>query len=380
MNNYTIILLKIKVLILSIALFSCQQQIQEQTAPLPEPQEIILAKQISYMNEVIEEYPNVATYYFRRAVLNLEAKKENLAQKDIDQAIALDSSKAEYYFIKAKVHEIRNEYKESLLSAQKAENKGFTQIEANILIGKMYYYSKDYSKAGIYLDKAKEVLPNMPEISYYRGLTYFQTQDTANAISFLNKAINLKKDYKEAYRALIDMYNNYGAYKTALNYATQAINNCGKEAYFYYAHGRSLWGLKDYDSSMVLYNQAFEIDSTLWQAGYQLGIYCVNKKNYIKAEKYLSKVLIQKPDIEQGQYLLAAIYEYHLKQLTDALRHYQRAALLDRENEQIAMDIRRVVKKIEYEEFKKSPQYMLDLLQKQRQTQFQQDLQKKDSL
>jgi tetratricopeptide (TPR) repeat protein len=108
-------------------------------------------------------------------------------------------------------------------------------------------------------------------------------------------------------------------------------------------------------------------------------LYYVNKKNYLKAEQYLSKVLAQKPDIEQGHYLLAAIYEYHLKQLTDALRHYQRAQLMDKENEQIAADIRRVVRKIEYEEYKKSPQYMLDLLRKQKEEQLQQ-LQRKDSL
>jgi tetratricopeptide (TPR) repeat protein len=359
-------------------LASCQTQMQEQAAPLP-AQEEILAKQISYMNEVIEDYPNVADYYFRRAVLNLEAKKENLAQKDIDQAIALDSNKAEYYFIKAKIHEIRQEYPNALSSIKKAEEMGFTQLEADLLVGKMYYHAKDFAKAMSYLAKVQEILPNSAEIYYYRGLTYFQIQDTANAVSYLKKAIEFKRDYKESYRALIDLYNGYGAYKMALRYTSEAIKNCGRDAYFYYAHGRALWHLKSIDSAMVFYQQAFDLDAMIWQAGYQLGLYYVNKKNYLKAEQYLSKVLAQKPDIEQGHYLLAAIYEYHLKQLTDALRHYQRAQLMDKENEQIAADIRRVVRKIEYEEYKKSPQYMLDLLRKQKEEQLQQ-LQRKDSL
>ncbi|SFF42849.1 tetratricopeptide repeat protein [Thermoflexibacter ruber] len=370
-----IVLIHISYLLLT----SCQPQTQEQAAPLPTQEEERLAKQISYMNEVIEDYPNVADYYFRRAVLNLEAKKENLAQRDIDQAIALDSNKAEYYFVKAKTHEIKEEYDKALTSVKKAEEKGFVQIEADMLMGKMYYHAKDFSKAMTYLGKVQEILPNLAEVHYYRGLTYFQTQDTTNAVSYLNKAIELKKDYKEAYRALIDLYNNYGAYKIALRYTSEAIRNCEKDAYFYYAHGRALWNLKSIDSAMVLYSQAFDLDATIWQAGYQLGLYCVNKKNYVKAEQYLSKVLVQKPDIEQGHYLLAAIYEYHLKQLTDALRHYQRAQLMDKENEQIAADIRRVVRKIEYEEYKKSPQYMLDLLRKQKEEQLQQ-LQKRDSL
>lgn len=367
-------------------LVACQQQIQEKTAPLLAQDEEALAKKIGYMNDVIEDYPNIADYYFRRAVLNLEARKENLAQKDINQALLLDSARAEFYFIKAKIHEIRGEYKESLAAAQSAERRGFREIDADMLIGKMSYHVNDYHKAGLYLDRVRKVLPDLAEMCYYRGLTYFQTRDTANSVVHLNKAIELKKDYGEAYRALIDLYNNYGAYKTAIGYTRKAIKNCGQagskkdEAAFYFSYGRSLWALQSYDSAIVLYSQAFELDSTIWQAGYQVAMYCINKKNYEKAEKYLTKVLVQKTDIENGHYLLAAIYEYHLKRMIDALKHYQRAANLDRQSPQIQMDIRRVVKKIEYEEYRKSPQYTLDILQKEKGIQLQQRIQKKDSL
>ncbi len=361
-------------------MMACQQQIQEKTAPLPEPSAIALTKKISYMNDVINDYPDVADYYFRRAVLNLEARKENLAQKDINQAILLDSTKAEYYFIKAQIHEIKEEYKDALVAGLKAESKGFKEIDADMLMGKMSYYAKDYKKAAFYLDKVQEVLPNLAETKYYRGITYFQTKDTAHAIEYLNQAIILKKDYKEAYKALTDLYNNYGAYKIALRYTQKAIENCGKDASFYFAYGRSLWALRSYDSAIVRYGQAFDMDSTIWQAGYQLATYCISKQNYVGAERYLTKVLVEKPDIERGHYLLAAIYEYHLKKPNDALKHYQSAALLDKQNPQIQMDIRRTIKKIEYEEYKKSPEYMLDFMKRQKEAQLQKEIQKSDSL
>jgi tetratricopeptide (TPR) repeat protein len=367
-------------LALMLLVMACQQQIQEKTAPLPEPNAIALTKKISYMNDVINDYPDVADYYFRRAVLNLEAKKENLAQKDINQAILLDSTKAEYYFIEAQIHEIREEYKEALVAGLKAESKGFKEIDADMLMGKMSYYAKDYKKAAFYLDKVQEVLPNLAETKYYRGVTYFQTKDTAHAIEYLNQAIILKKDYKEAYKALTDLYNNYGAYKIALRYTQKAIENCGKDASFYFSYGRSLWALRSYDSAVVRYGQAFELDPTMWQAGYQLATYCISKQNYVDAEKYLTKVLVEKPDIERGHYLLAAIYEYHLTRLDDALKHYQSAALVDKQNPQIQMDIRRTTKKIEYEEYRKSPEYMLDFMKRQKEAQLQTEMQKKDSL
>lgn len=359
---------------------SCQEQIQEQTAPLPKQDDITLVKKISYMNDIIKEYPNVADYYFKRASLNLEAKKENLAQKDIDQAILLDSTKAVYYFIKAQIHEIKEEYEEALKAGKKAEDKGFRQIDADMLMGKMSYYAKNYQKAALYLDKVQEVLPDLPELKYYRGATYFQTKDTAHAIEYLNQAIILKKDYKEAYMALSNLYNNYGAYKTSIRYTQKAIQNCGQDASLYFAYGRSLWALKSYDSAIVRYSQAFDLDNKIWQAGYQVAMYCISKQNYVRAEQYLTKVLIEKSDVERGHYLLGAIYEYHLKRLTDALKHYQRALMLDRENAQIQMDIRRVVRKIEFEEYKKSPEYTLYLMKKQRESQLQQEIQKKDSL
>jgi tetratricopeptide (TPR) repeat protein len=362
------------------SLWSCEEQVQEQTAPLPNQTNDALAKKITYMNNVISENPNVAEYYFRRAALNLEANKENLAQKDIDQALVLDSSKAEYYFIKAKIHEIRREYDSSLYAGKKAEQMGYKEIDADMLMGKMNFYAKNYPKANEYFKKVEEALPNLPQLWYYKGINFFQLKDTAQSISSLRQALRLKQDYCEVYQALVDIYNNYGAYKIALQYARIATAQCPQQASFYFALGRSMWAMRSYDSAIVLYSRAFDMDSTIWQAGYQVATYCISKQNYVTAEKYLVKALRQKPNIERGHYLLGAIYEYHLKKMNEALRSYQRASLADRENIQIQTDIRRVVKKIEYEEYKKSPQFTLDLLKRQQEAQLQQQIPKKDSL
>jgi tetratricopeptide (TPR) repeat protein len=361
-------------------LVGCEEQVQEQNAPLPTLNSDALAKKISYMNNIISQNPSVADYYFRRAALNLEAKKENLAQKDIDQALFLDSSKAEYYYIKAKIHEIRKEYDSSFYAGKKAEAMGYKEIDADMLMGKMSYYAKNYSKANEYFQKVEQALPNLPELWYYKGINFFQMKDTAQSVASLKQAIHLKQDYCEVYQALIDIYNNYGDYRVALTYARVAVRYCPQQASFFFALGRSMWATQRYDSSIVLYAKAFDMDSTLWQAGYQVAIYSINKQNYINAEKYLSKVVRQRPNIERGHYILGAIYEYHLIRLGDALRSYQRASLADRENQQVQMDIRRVVKKIEYEEYKKSPQYTLDIMKRQQETQLQQQIQKKDSL
>lgn len=365
---------------LCLLLFACEEQVQEQTAPLPTQTNDALAKKINYMNNVISENPNVADYYFRRATLNLEASKENLAQKDIDQALYLDSSKAEYYFIKAKIHEIRREYDSSLYAGKRAEDMGYKEIDADMLMGKMNFYAKNNLKANDYFKKVEEALPNLPALWYYKGINFFQLKDTAQSVASLQQALRLKDDYCEVYQALIDIYNNYGAYKVALKYARTATTHCPQQASFFFSVGRSLWAMRSYDSAIVLYAKAFDMDSTIWQAGYQVATYCISKQNYVTAEKYLSKTLRQKPNIERGHYLLAAIYEYHLKRLNEALRNYQRASLADRENLVIQGDIRRVVKKIEFEEYRKSPQYMLDLMKRQQESQLQQQIQKKDSL
>lgn len=50
--------------------------------------------------------------------------------------------------------------------------------------------------------KAKELAPNDPKISYNLGLLYGQTGDNKKAIETLQKTIELKKNYKDAYYAL----------------------------------------------------------------------------------------------------------------------------------------------------------------------------------
>ncbi|WP_291491446.1 tetratricopeptide repeat protein [Desulfurella sp.] len=78
--------------------------------------------------------------------------------------------------------------------------------------------NKDYSKlpeAFIYLNKAKDIEPSNPNIYFIYALAYRLKKDDNTAKQYLEKTINLDKNYYDAYNELGVIYYEEGNYSKA---------------------------------------------------------------------------------------------------------------------------------------------------------------------
>jgi tetratricopeptide (TPR) repeat protein len=325
-----------------------------------------VSQKLKFMNEIIESEPNIAEYYYRRSLVFLEAKNWKFAQEDIEQAIKLSQNKANYFFTKALILEQTKKYREALAAAQMSENKGLRQVDLYMLLSRLYYETKQPIKTVQYLQKVKKIYPKKPEVYYFQGLISYDVEDTLNTIRYMNEAIAAQPEYTNAYKYLFRLYNKNSNPKMAFSVLKRALQQTDlqKDAELNEMNGDILLQLEQKDSAMVYYDKAVKADSTHWKSAYSLSNYHLEKKHYLMGINYLEKALKVNNKIVGGHYLLGAVYEYHVKNYTKAKENYEIAANLEPANTNIYESVRKMERKIAYEEYRKSPQFIIDQMRR----------------
>jgi tetratricopeptide (TPR) repeat protein len=324
------------------------------------------AQQIALLNEIIAEDPEVAAYYYRRAVLYVEAKNYIKAFQDINQTLKLRGDKSNYFFLQALVLEALKNYPEALKSAEIAEKKGLKQVDLYMLLAKLYYQNKQPIKAVAYLNKVKQLLPQKPEIYYYQGLISYDVEDTLRTVQCMQEALKIAPAYTDAYKYLFRLRQKLQQPYRALEVLKTAMEQPAlrQDAELNEMYGDILLELKEKATAMNWYEKAIALDTTKWKAAYTLGKFHLEEKHYQLGVNYLLKASKTNPKIEDADYLLGLVYEYHLKDFVKAKQAYEKAVALQPTNAEKAELVKKMERKIAYEEYRKSPQYIIDLIKK----------------
>jgi tetratricopeptide (TPR) repeat protein len=340
--------------------------------PLPDATNNNTDKKIAYLSKLIQDNQANAEVFYQRATLNLSIGKENLALIDIDRALALKNNEPTYYWVRALALDQKADFAGALAAARKAENmnldKGIQPAPNTFkLMGKWHYLQKDTAAARRYLAAAQQAFPDHAEVYYYLGLLSKDAGDSVRTVSNLRTAIGLQPNYPQAYTALIDFYKKRGSRRWATAVAAEAVEQCPNQPQLMETYADLLMlGEEREAAAMKWYQQAADLQPDNWRLHYIVGMYHYRERHYNEAEKYLKNALAVKPDLEKALYSLGTIYEYQRKSLPDALAQYERAAQITPYDTTVTYSVRRVKKKIAYEEYKKSPQYILDQMRKRK--------------
>jgi tetratricopeptide (TPR) repeat protein len=362
-------------LLLWVALFCWQCMPKEDNQPmppLPDATNNNTDKKIAYLSKLIQDNQANAEVFYQRATLNLSIGKENLALIDIDRALALKNNEPTYYWVRALALDQKADFAGALAAARKAENmnldKGIQPAPNTFkLMGKWHYLQKDTAAARRYLAAAQQAFPDHAEVYYYLGLLSKDAGDSVRTVSNLRTAIGLQPNYPQAYTALIDFYKKRGSRRWATAVAAEAVEQCPNQPQLMETYADLLMlGEEREAAAMKWYQQAADLQPDNWRLHYIVGMYHYRERHYNEAEKYLKNALAVKPDLEKALYSLGTIYEYQRKSLPDALAQYERAAQITPYDTTVTYSVRRVKKKIAYEEYKKSPQYILDQMRKRK--------------
>lgn len=215
---------------------------------------------IDDINMAIKINPTKAEYFDTLGMLNYLQGKLHEAIINYSEAIRLDPKNANYYCNRGSIYSLLDNQQKALDDCNIALkiDQDFSRAYSNR--GAVYYKMEKYQNALNDLNVAILLSPKMFVAYNTRGCVYYKIMQYDNAIDDFNQAIQLNHNYSNAYVGLGTVYFSLGEYKQAEVYFTYAINIKNdytafyKRGMVYLANGRYNEALKDINNAISIYN------------------------------------------------------------------------------------------------------------------------------
>lgn len=245
---------------------------------------------INELNQKIAADPNNANHYHERAYVYYRMGDFEKALNDVNRCISIDSSVAMYYFTKAEIFMVQYKIESAASFYEIALEKKPDYWEAELKLGRVEMYLKNFNKAIDRINKALKINPAIAEAYFMKGEIYEELHDSAKAASSFQTAIEQNPDYYDAYIRLGVLYSS-AKNPLALEY----------------------------------YNTALEIKPNSIEALYHKAMYCQENELTAEALQLYDKTLEQKPDFELAYFNKGYIYLVHLEKFDMAVQMFDEA-------------------------------------------------------
>lgn len=294
---------------------------------IPQENEYSENVRLNSLTDQINKDPNNPENYYKRALLQLELDNHKSAFKDIERAIALDSNAAKYYLPLAKSY-LKHDVNKALDAALKAERKGLATPELFVTIGQIQLAAKSYPQSLEYLDKALRSAENYAPAYLYKGFLYFETGDTAKAISNLQTAIEQSPDLIDAYNKLANIYTNKKQFGLAKEYLQSAIRFNAKDAFVYINLGDLFVAQKKGDSAEVYFKKAQFYAPQVYIPHLKLGQLYFNRGDVELAIEPL-KEATKYTQVDAAPHYLLGLVCMRLQKYDEAITNFQQVIMIN---------------------------------------------------
>jgi tetratricopeptide (TPR) repeat protein len=283
-----------------------------------------VTSKINYYTGIIASQSNNANAYWNRGKLEIVNKSYPPALADLTKAVALDSTKSEYYYNLADVEFLTghtHEARDAFATCIRLDPKN---TDAILKLAELYLYVEKYDDALTLINQALKVDQYIARAYFLKGMIYIEKHDTGRAISSIQTAIEQNPDYYDAYIQVGLLFAGRGN-PIALSYYDNATNLEPQNPESYYDKGMFYQFGGDYDNAIKVYQELLEVDSTYKNAYYNLGvIYNEDKMDYTTSLNYFNKAIKYDTAYYMAYYGRANSYEM-LKQYPKALTDYAHA-------------------------------------------------------
>jgi tetratricopeptide (TPR) repeat protein len=263
-------------LLIACILFACVQNVKEDTTE-KKPKD-----SLAVLNEQIASNPANSSLLFRRAEYFFNSNNGKMAYDDITKAIAIDSSKEDYYMLLANIHFKGLQIEKSIHAFEKAIELNPANPEPHVKLAELYLYLKAYPKSLKEADDALRMDKNIAKAYFIKGFAFKEEGDTGKAISSFQTAAEVKPDYYDAY---IQLGNIFAVRKDklSLQYYNNAIKIRPQSTEALYNRGLLLQNVGQIELAENDYNTIIKIDPTYADAYYNLGFIELSMKEDYKA-------------------------------------------------------------------------------------------------
>ena len=292
-------------------------------------------KEFKAINTMLKADINNTALYLKRAKLYTKYGELDLAIKDIDRAISLDSLVPDYYLLKAELYRRQDKYKkakETLDACMLVDNEN---IPARLELGWLALIVRDYKQGLDYADAVLKRDIHNAEAYYLKGMIFQEKNDTDLALSSFSTAIEQENDYYEALIGL-GILNMKRDVSLSKEYLKNALKLRPQSLEALYAYAMCCQEKGDYNEAIETYHDILKIEEYR-EPYFNLGfIHQEYLKVYDVAIDYYSKAIEVEPKYIDAYYNRALCYEQRdekakaEKDLREALRlnpQYTSAAL-----------------------------------------------------
>ena len=270
--------------IITISIFSaCEKKAQYKIPSSYELNEEYYQNALTVVDEALDENPDNADAYFKKSRILLDMQRPDDAIANINRAIRLAGSNAEYSLVKIRAHAAAGEMPQAFEEAQQAIKIGNVSEELYSIVAEGNLQNSNYRQALRYANAALQLNPNNGNNYYRKGLAYYAMADTAAAVTQFMNSIEHGKQPEEVYATLVKMYVDYENYEQAYHYLQKVDLNADVQMQFQKA--RILRRVGQTDSASTLLYTLLHDPEKLELIG-EIPMYHELKDTYMEARIY----------------------------------------------------------------------------------------------
>nr|WKN35295.1 tetratricopeptide repeat protein [Tunicatimonas sp. TK19036] len=210
-----------------VFLLACTSQETYQIPEAPAFDEEYYAYALASVDEIIQDDPDNAEAYYRRAELLLQQNKTNNALASIRKAIEINSDMPLYHLANSRALLQKGQNREAVRAAKVAQSKGAPLVEVYDILAEASMKSNYYEDAILYSDSASSYAPKNSRNYYRKGKAQVMLEDTLAAEKNLLKSLELGEDAVEVYGVLVDFHMNTGNYERAKSFMDEMLTQPG---------------------------------------------------------------------------------------------------------------------------------------------------------
>ena len=287
-----------------------------------------LSGEVRAWSQKILDDPNRDDYYAERAlVLISNDKNYKLAIEDLETAIKMNPKKGIYQTKLAEAYFGNNQTYKAKEMYLKAIEANPNDAEVLFKTGQFFLFVKKYDEAKRYMNEALKKDESYPKIYFFIAQAFKETQDTAKAIEFYKKAVQIDAGDYDSYLQLGQLLTKQKS-PEAIRYLDAAINTNEGIDEAWYARGYYYQLAGNYEKAMGDYQKTITINPFHAYAFYNAGYIYFTQKNWPLAIRHFELSFKVNDEFEKPVYMIGLTHEAQGKN-TEAITFYKRCLQLN---------------------------------------------------
>ncbi len=266
--------------------------------------------------------PNDPNLYVKRATAYRDKKMMNLAIRDAERALAIDSTVSYFHTVLGELEFQNGQLRDARLSLEKAVEFDETNTDAYLKLAETNFLLRRYDEALINTNNALRVDDKLAQGYFIKGFIYKELGDTTLAKSSFQTATEVNPEHYEAYMEL----GNLSAYQgdaLALEYFNTALEIKPNSAEALYNLGMFYQAGEKYDQALVIYRRLIDVGPDNYLGYYNTGyLYLTEYGEYQTALAYFDTVLTIEPAFIDAIYNRGLCFE-EMNQKQQAVNVYK---------------------------------------------------------